>query len=396
MIKYIKNLSDCNINDHIDKVIINSDIEHLLEIIDRLKYYKGSLVIYIDISKNNYDILKKIKDNYNLNIEINYTTYINQKEPDKIDICTLDEYLNLELILNRYTEFINSKDYSPLEKCVYAYDLVKLHMYKYTLDYLDKDIQIHNTINDINYVCGSYAKIFNAILAKLNINSIVYKTYYIMGNKISIHYKNICYLKDKKYNVDGIYYFDVTSDKIKDFDSSGEIDKYGHFLVRPEKLFHYKLQEVVSCATCVYVDKRLQYLISNKMRDDSIELFENLLNIKINNYEELLNICKAYNKKVYPKKILDAIMSVYLKEGFILNEDEYYKQLESVIGQFIKCEEKKMKKFNRYIFLDGNEIAYLDNNKKARDSILNDIHIDDEDFNFEFSQIYGKIDTLRK
>ena len=381
--KLIRNIDDCNDIYKYDELTIDFT-DNLIDIIEKLKYYNNKIIINIDISKNNYDILSELKK-YNLNIYINYTTSCCDNTLNRIDCCSLDEFLNMELILNRYVEMINSKDYTILEKCIYAYDIVKLQSYKYTSDYDDKHIMIHKTINDIYHVCGSFAKMLNIILAKLNINSIVYQTkyYYPHNNITQLHYQIVCYLQDKENNINGIYYLNPTSDLVGEFKSYNydNINRYGSFMITPNKIFHFKFQEVVSCATCIYIDHKLDYLLDDKIKNDSIILYEKLLGIKINSYEELINITSGMMGKIYPKTIIDTILNVRVKEGLINNDKDYNNTKNSIIDTFIYHENKKMNKYSHYIFFDDNKL-------------LKDICMIDDNFEFTYNQIYNRNKTI--
>ena len=57
--KLIRNIDDCNDIYKYDELTIDFT-DNLIDIIEKLKYYNNKIIINIDISKNNYDILSEL------------------------------------------------------------------------------------------------------------------------------------------------------------------------------------------------------------------------------------------------------------------------------------------------------------------------------------------------
>lgn len=148
------------------------------------------------------------------NIRVRY-----QEQNSPIDIKTL---YNISSIIYKKVEEIEKYNLSSLEKIIYVYDLVKTRRYikeqnsdKLSSRDLDK-ILLGEAI-----VCVGYSNLFNAILKSLGINAL---------SLISIeanHQRSMAYIKDDKYNIDGVYTFDPTWDSRRE--DTNYLKKYNYF-----------------------------------------------------------------------------------------------------------------------------------------------------------------------
>lgn len=204
-----------------------------------IKNYKEAKVMYIDANLDNindafyiasdlscdviingnnislYDY-KLIFDNYDLsiinksNIKINYQDQNTPISPYKLKdlankvYCIVDDLKKSKL--------------SPIEKVMYVYDTLKKRVYGRTSDIKDER-DVDRVISGDKMVCSGYSNLFNAILNCLDIKSVP-----IISNKIR-HQRSMAYIRDPKYNIDGVYVFDPTWDREID----GDINSYDYF-----------------------------------------------------------------------------------------------------------------------------------------------------------------------
>lgn len=112
-------------------------------------------------------------------------------------------------IRNRIEE-LNQLNLSPMEAIMYTYDQVRSRVYKAEKEDEDarKSRDLTNVLFGEEIVCAGYAKLFNAILNGIGIkchSAVIDSKTEDLG-----HERNIIYVKDPKYNIDGVYYFDTT------------------------------------------------------------------------------------------------------------------------------------------------------------------------------------------
>ena len=131
-------------------------------------------------------------------------------------------------IINSIVEKCKQFDFSPLEQVMYIYDIVRNR--EYEMEHPDEDYTISRDLTSVllgnSIVCLGYSNIFREILNNLGIqNKLVFLN---NKNDTTGHCRNIVYIKDEKYNIDGVYYFDPTWDSKRDA-SNSFLSSYKYF-----------------------------------------------------------------------------------------------------------------------------------------------------------------------
>ena len=205
---------------HIDK---NND--YYKELFDNCEFIliDGSYVEMLEYLKNNACLKNKkiiINENLDLNDEnINYIETI-FKEFDNIYVGTdgndnpvkLSDFIKTKSIINKLVKKVKKFNFSPMEQIMYVYDLVRDRVY--TKEAKDEDYAISRDLTNIllgdKIVCVGYAHLFDILLKKLGFKTMLYKIYN-PNTKIG-HVRNIVYIIDDKYEINGVYFFDTTWD----------------------------------------------------------------------------------------------------------------------------------------------------------------------------------------
>ena len=198
--------------------------------------------------------------------------------------------------IEQLIEKINSYNFSPLEKIMYVYDIVREKKYKKEKDskqaYLSNDIGYVTTTDYI--VCFGYANIFSFILNKLNINNSIY---YLPSLKDKPgHKRNLIYINDEKYDINCNLFFDPTYDSKKERDKHW-LYKYKYF---GKNITDFIIQDIINEVTDNNItinNISTKYLTSQTFLKILIEvkkvqyLKENLVNLDISFF---LNSLKMY------------------------------------------------------------------------------------------------------
>lgn len=150
-----------------------------------------------------------------MNIIINY-----QRANSPIHIS---ELYNISQIINKIASDINKYNLSELEKIMYVYDFVKYRIYTNDLDDWRNPRDLDRILSSDSIVCVGYSNLFNAILTSLEIKAMP------LISKSANHQRSIVYVKDNKYNIDGIYVFDPTWDSRKENEEDYYLEKYNYF-----------------------------------------------------------------------------------------------------------------------------------------------------------------------
>ena len=240
-----KNMEECDFlfEEDIDfyKYVIDNDI-NLLE------------TKYVRIPNNKYGKLLLDNNDFN-NVTLRDSCDFNREAcKELLDIFgdRDDVYLNLKGdystvsisaykktidLLGKMVDKINKYDLSPLEKIVYAYDLVRDRVYK---EETGLDFTVSRDISSVLFgdeiVCAGYVNVFNALLDELGIDSLYYG-FKNINPKGYGHARSLVHVKDEKYNIDGYYMFDPTWDSKTRENDNSYLSSY-KFFCKKMKLFY--------------------------------------------------------------------------------------------------------------------------------------------------------------
>ena len=144
-------------------------------------------------------------------------------------VSLIDCYKTMNAI-KQQAESIKQLGLSPMETIMFVYDIVRNRVF--TLENEDESYHKSRDLKDVIFgdkiVCLGYANIFNAILNYIGIDSNL--VYLIDKNSIySGHARNVAYVKDDKYDIDGVYYFDPTWNSKKENETNEYLYRYSYF-----------------------------------------------------------------------------------------------------------------------------------------------------------------------
>lgn len=209
---------------------------------------------------------KKLIEDFGVENINEFNVYIDyQKNNSPILISIV---YKISCIINAVVEEINSYDLSPLEKIMFVYDRVKYRLYEDDLDDINSSRDLDKVLNGDKIVCAGYSNLFTAVLTSLGINSIP-----VIDLNIK-HQRSLAYIKDVKYNIDGVYAFDPTWDKRKSKDDINYIDRYDYFLmplVRSMNSCYCEISELLE------LDKEtILKIIDGKDMDSALKVLDRL------------------------------------------------------------------------------------------------------------------------
>ena len=252
-----------------------------------------------------------------------------------------DEMISVEelkLTYNYINEICNKVikyNLSPLEKLVYVYDLTRNREYKKENEYecglTSRDLT--KVLLGDKIVCVGFAKIFDAVLKKIGFSSELDILIRENEKNIKGHMRNAVYLKDDKYEINGIYYFDPT---------------FGCKKINDKKYFNnYKY--------FARSKQQMEYMFGDIYKD---VLFEGL------DYDFVENVENAIRKKGILSLDIDSIRKVNnlskFIDGYSLINREYIFKLQHNIGNVSEKDldiEYIINRLYEYIELFNNSIS---------------------------------------
>ena len=316
-----------NFINNIEYVKIIGDFETVKTYLEKNPILKTKKIILSDAFDLEYDTkyITKLFANFN-NI---YVEIMGNDLP-----ITLEELNKTQTIIKNIAEYIKKYNFSPIEQLMYLYDKVRERMYvrenkeeSYTES---RDLTKVLTGNKI--VCAGYANIIDAIVKMLNFSS--FKNYIIHKNKDVGHVLNAIYVKDDKYNINGIFYFDATWDSKRD-NTNDYLYSYKYFAKNKSTIEGYQKHLFTNVDLNGYSDKMVDNFIEKVNSKGIREVDKNII-----------NTINTLSKLVYGETLIKALMCMpenlvpdFLKCEFN-KEDiiEKVKYLDSLLNQEIDCD----------------------------------------------------------
>lgn len=147
------------------------------------------------------------------------------------ELITLDEYRKTVEIIDNIVNEIKSLNLSPFEEIIYAFDYTKNRFFN--KEECGENARISRDLTRVllgdKIVCEGYAVLFSTILQRLGYQA----SKYMVKTSRASHAICIAKIKDEKYDLDGIYFFDPTWDakynsEEKNSDIKITINRYSH------------------------------------------------------------------------------------------------------------------------------------------------------------------------
>ncbi len=299
------------------ELIENDDAVKVLLYLQKFQKNNKVIITLQNKEKFNQDLFADDLDYSNIFVKVNL-----HSKP-----IPLTQYIYNEQIL--YDMIKEAKDYSPLEKFIYVYDIIKkLKEYQEN----DQDKHLSRVLYEIIYnnyiVCSGFTELQRDLLTKLNIPcytesviigmsaieaksklskiknwntlSSAFKYRLIRRQMQNIpqtfghHSRLITYIDDPKYQINGIYFNDVT------FDNDLIKNLYNHLLLTQREISssNNKIKLSFNSTELLYADNiqefydKINYMLKHKNEEPNVladKDDEECLNIIISNLIDLLD-----------------------------------------------------------------------------------------------------------
>lgn len=197
------------------------DLDDVVEILNKNKMLLNKKIVLCNINEYDDKLIDELRSKFG--DKINVLRFIIN---GNTEIISFDDLVKTQEYIDNIANHINSLSFSPIEKVMYAFDIVRDRKYQANDEdeyYKSRDLTTSLFGNDI--VCVGFSAFLNALLNKIGINN---EPYMLVNNDGNGHQTNIAYIKDDKYGIDGVYFFDSTWDCKKD-DSNNHYYLYRFF-----------------------------------------------------------------------------------------------------------------------------------------------------------------------
>lgn len=307
---------------------------------------RGKKILFTDTFDLSVETVKKIESLF-----ADTTDNIYFDVQGNTQLITFEEYKKTVEAINLMISDVEKFNYSPLEKIMYVYDLVRKKIY--TCEKSDEDVRTSRDLSQVllgdKIVCLGYTRLFRTLLEKLGINS--KEIILLKKGEVTGHARNEIYIKDEKYGVDGVYYFDPTWDSKRNNNDTSYLSSYrffamtrlqmdaldeGKYLVQNCPYFSsdiaQKFEEEVKERGLAGISKKLSrvinymsYTIYDKQLLYNPMLLEILPKSMIPSPEtvqrKLSSLMKKFNTPIKAPTFLEALYNVRKNEYYIAPED---------------------------------------------------------------------------
>ena len=239
-------------------------------------------------------------------------------------VSLVDCYRTMEKIEKQALD-IKKLGFSPMESIMYVYDLVRSRIY--TEEDLGESYLKSRDLSEVMFgdkiVCVGYANLFQAYLNSLGIQSFLVPLTNI--NDSNGHVRNVVYVQDEKYNIDGVYYFDPTWDSKYSKDDPSYFSRYTYF-----------------AKTRNFMDEDDSYSFSDQLIPFcSLEMVSNVKEIlKSGHYDKLEPYYESLNhmSRIVTNSSLLSLIHIRLDSPFYgkFDAEEVCKKLDLVFAKFQK------------------------------------------------------------
>lgn len=262
-----------------DKLKVNSAFKNLISSVNFYTNDLNKVYNYIKTSEelNGLNIIiacTNLDDNMILNAKnlfknrpnVKIITSSNRKEHEIKDLEKTTD------IINKIVDEIKMLDLSPIEQIMYSYDIVRNRIYKAEDSgnkwYSSRDLT--DVLLGDKIVCEGYANVFNEILTRLGFKA----SYYCLknnNNPSNGHIRNMVYIKDDKYNINGVYLFDPTWDSKKSDRDTNFLCSYLFFAKTFIEMKKFDDERNLSSTNIPSFNEELFDILEEKISSDKLE-----------------------------------------------------------------------------------------------------------------------------
>lgn len=193
---------------HIEYVRLAFNSHDILAFIKKNKYLNDKKIVIPEILEiTDYDKVLSLIKKYE-----QYKDHIYVYLDNNSDYVSLMDAYNIIAKIKEISEQIMNLNLSKMETIMYTYDMVRSRIYQEEdkNERYSESRDLKYILNNNKIVCTGYSNLLSAMLNYMGI-----KCYPVgITNKKTQkgHERNIVYIKDPKYDIDGVYYLDATWD----------------------------------------------------------------------------------------------------------------------------------------------------------------------------------------
>ncbi len=330
----------------------SESIPQAFDIVKKIEQSIGSKIENIYFITGNRDIqnIEKLKEmDADHKLSIMY---------DKEVICSVDDFINMRIHINKIIEPIKKCSLSPLEEALFTYDIIK-DFYIVNHKYMkEKKVSrfIHRIFKANELNCQAYSTLYAQVLNELKIKASDYSLYSPLVEEVFLtkenHSRTMIHLVDEKYAIDGLFSTDVIWDAIKKMKKNYH---YEFFLTKVQNL----KKQFVTDKFPNEIEVLLNYKPVNELSVKEIQFFQRILNKDKITEKEIDKLRKIMSNNISLKIFLCALSTVRVAQG--RDKQVIKDELVAVVNR-----NSKKEKYTDIFSDDSKNLDYLDINLSTK------------------------------
>ena len=275
------------------------------ENIDINKYIRSNpiiqtkkIVLPYELNITDYDKVLELMDEYSDIVDKIYVHF----ENDIRYVSLLDCYKTMNEI-KKYAENIKYLGLSKMETVMYVYDMVRNRVYVSESETEDRaeSRDLAKVLFGNKIVCAGYANLFNAILYYLGFGFSVFPLN-DTNESLSGHARNVLYIQDEKYNIDGVYFCDATWDSKRFEEDNSYLYSYRFFAKTLDTMNEYDKRVNLENLLSKYSKNMCKEITTLFRKENYEELFKYMTTVNV-----MIRLTDRENK--VPSLSINSIMS---------------------------------------------------------------------------------------
>lgn len=268
-----------DIYDNAKTITIDGDLKDVAKFIENNPSLSNKTIIlkrFFDLNETDYIFIKNNLSKYN---NILYSVDGNES---KINFEDLEKTM---IIINSLTEQVKKMDLSPIEQVMYLYDIVRDKVYtKETAEEQSTESRdLTKVLLGKKRVCVGYSNIMSIVLNKLGFKNKIEILNPIKGTRG--HARNLVYIEDSKYEIEGLYIFDATWDCKKQENNNDFLYSYRYFANSPEQMIYYENGKYISsdfpCFNELNLFEALELIEQGKLSELDRDMVKTINNLSL-------------------------------------------------------------------------------------------------------------------
>ena len=214
-----------------EEIMFCYEPKKIAEFVKRNPILKTKKIVFEDYFDLDLKLANEISESFG---EDTSNIYFQISGNDKL--ITFKEYKDTVEAINKRINDIEKYNFSSLEKIMYTYDIVRDKVYVEVNENEDKMVSrnLSTALLGDKIVCLGYVNIFKALIERLGIECEI--VCLIQLDRKQGHARNRIFVKDDKYGVHGVYYFDPTWDNKKNESDTNFLYSYKHFAMTKKRM----------------------------------------------------------------------------------------------------------------------------------------------------------------